>query len=432
MESTVKTLSETTREVSVTVPADEVSEAIEKAYRQLNKRVKLQGFRKGKAPRQMLESLYKREVEQEVAEDIVGSSLQQAAVEHRLEAVGRPTIEGAELSVGEPLTFTATVQVIPEFELHSLEGERLEKRIARVSEEDLEEQLGHLAEQFASFEASEEEPLAEGDYAIIDFGRMEGDSVAEEGAVGAYPLILGEGALHPAFEERLVGARRGEARDVTVPAGEGMDEERSFRVTVQEVKKRRVPAVDDDLARTVGEESLESLKATLKKEMERHEESRAQERLRNDLTRRLVELHPVAVPDALIEHAMNRLLGDLQRSLAARGHRMDSSQIDAEKLSDRLREPAVEMATGDLILDKLASERGLEPAEAEVRAEVARMARQLDKAPAALHKEMESEGTLEGLRLQMRRRMALDALISELPVEERTVDRKEVEEKPPK
>jgi trigger factor len=220
----------------------------------------------------------------------------------------------------------------------------------------------------------------------------------------------------------------GDVREVSIAPDEEVAQESTFRVAVVEVKKRRVPPIDENLARTVGEESLEDMRATLRREMERLEEARASERLRAELSRRLVELHTIPLPEALIEHAINRLMGDLQRSMAARGHQMDASQLQAENVSERLRKPAEEMATSDLILDKTSAERGIEPAEGEVHQEVARLARQLDKEPDALRQEMEAEGTLEGLRAEMRRKLVLDTLLSELSVEEKVVDRKEVEE----
>jgi trigger factor len=410
------------------VSTEEVLRTLDEAYNRLNKQVRVQGFRKGKAPRKMLESLYKHQVEQEVTEDIVGTTLQRAAADHGLDAVGRPKIEGADLRPGQPLVFTATVQVIPEFEIRALEGERFTKKTVRVTDEEVDEQLANLAQQFASFVASEEEPLAEGDYAVLDFFRLSDGVEAEEGKVQNHPLIIGEGSLHPVFEEQLVGVRRGEVREVSIPADETVAEVSRFRATIKEVKKRRVPPIDENLARTVGEESLDSLLATLRREMKRAEAARADERLRADLSRRLVEFHDIPVPDALIEHAMNRLMGDLQRSMAARGHQLDASQIQAEKLSERLRKPAQDLATNDMILDKIAQERKIEPTEADLQAEVVRLARQMDREPAPLLKEMESQGTLEGLRADMQRRLVLDTLLSELEVDEKIVSRKEVEE----
>jgi trigger factor len=428
VESNIINLDDVTRQVSITVSTEEVLRTLDEAYNRLNKRVRVQGFRKGKAPRKMLESLYKHQVEQEVTEDIVGTTLQRAAADHGLDAVGRPKIEGADLRPGQPLVFTATVQVIPEFEIRALEGERFTKKTVRVTDEEVDEQLANLAQQFASFVASEEEPLAEGDYAVLDFFRLSDGVEAEEGKVQNHPLIIGEGSLHPVFEEQLVGVRRGEVREVSIPADETVAEVSRFRATIKEVKKRRVPPIDENLARTVGEESLDSLLATLRREMERAEAARADERLRADLSRRLVEFHDIPVPDALIEHAMNRLMGDLQRSMAARGHQLDASQIQAEKLSERLRKPAQELATNDMILDKIAQERKIEPTEADLQAEVVRLARQMDREPAPLLKEMESQGTLEGLRADMQRRLVLDTLLSELEVDEKIVSRKEVEE----
>jgi trigger factor len=428
VESSITTVDEVTRQVAVTLSAEEVREALDAAYNRLNRNVKLQGFRKGRAPRQMLETLYRHQVEQEVLEDLVGPALHEVVTSHGLEAVGRPRVEGAELRPDEPLSFTATVQIVPDFELRSLEGEAFTKKVVRVTDEEVEDQMARLAERHASFEKSEEEPLAEGDYAVVDFERIDEDQPASSGPVQSHPLILGDGALHPAFEEQLSGASRGETREVAIPADEEVAHQRRFRVTVQEVKKRRVPPIDEALARSVGEESLEELRATLRREMERLEEIRATERLRAEVSRRLVALHDIPVPDALIEEEVRRLMGDLQRSMAARGHQLDASEIRTEALSERLREPARQQALSNLTLDRLAAERGIEPSEGDIQTEVARLARHLNRKPAALRKEIEDEGTIEGLRLELRRSLALDKLVSDLEVTEETVARKEVEE----
>jgi len=428
VESQITTVDEVTRQVAVTLPAEEVREALDAAYRHLNRRVKLQGFRKGRAPRQMLESLYRHQVEQEVVEGLVGPALLEVVASHGLEAVGRPRVEGANVRLGEPLSFTATVQVIPDFELRSLEGENFTKKVVRVTDEELEGQLARLAEQHASFEGSDEEPLAKGDYVVLDFERTDVGRETSASAVQAHPVILGEGGLHPAFEEQLLGACQGEVREVTVPPDEEVGEERRFRITVQEVKKRRVPPLDEAFALSVGEESLESLRATLRREMERFEELRATERLRADVSRRLVALHDIPVPDALIEEEVRRLMADLQRSMAARGHQLDTSEIRAEGFSERLREPARERAISNIVLDRVAAVRSVEPSEGDIQTEVARLAHRLNREPAAVRKEMEEEGTIEGLRLELRRSSALDALVAELQITEEVVARKEVED----
>ncbi|MFQ5892977.1 MAG: trigger factor, partial [Nitrospinota bacterium] len=356
-------------------------------------------------------------------------ALHEVVTSHELKAVGRPRIEGATVRPGEPLSFTATIQVIPDFELRSLEGEQFTKQVVRVTEEDVEEQLVRLAEQHATFETSDGEPLAEGDYAVLDFERSDEGQDAPAGPVEAHPVILGEGALHPAFEAQLSGARRGEVREVILPPDDEVVTERRFRVTVQEVKKRRVPPLDEALARTVGEESLEALRATLHRKMERFEEGRATDRLRAEVRRRLVALHEIPVPEALIEEGVRRLLGDLQRSMAAQGQPLDASQIRAERLSERLREPARERAISNLTLDRIAADRGIEPSEGDIQREVARLARHLDRDPAAVRKEvMADESVVAGLKTDLRRSLALDAILAELEVTEVVVARKEVEE----
>lgn len=428
MESHITTVDDVTRQVAVTLSAEEVQEALDDAYERLNRNVKLQGFRKGRAPRGMLEALYRHQVEQEVLENLVGPSLHEAVASHGLEAVGRPRVEGAALRSGEPLSFTATVQIVPDFELRNLEGEAFTKKVVQVTDEEVEGQLVLLAERHASFETSEEEPLAEGDYAVVDFERIDEDQPASSGPVESHPLILGDGALHPVFEEQLSGARRGEVRNVTLPADGEAPQERRFCVTVQEVKKRRLPALDEAFARTVGEESLEALRATLRREMERLEGLRATERLRADVSRRLVALHDIPVPGALIAEEVRRLMGNLQRSMAARGHQLDASEIRSEALSERLHQPARQQAISNLTLERYAAERGIEPTEGDIQTEVARLARHLDREPASLRAEMEGEGAVEGLRLDLRRSLALDKLVSELEVTEEAVARKEVEE----
>ncbi|MCZ6660508.1 MAG: trigger factor [bacterium] len=428
MESKITTVDEVTRQVAVTLPAEEVREAIDAAYRELNRRVKLQGFRKGRAPREMLENLYRHQVEQEVAEGLVGPALLEVVTSHGLEAVGRPRVEGANVRLGEPLSFTATVQVIPDFELRSLEGENFTKKVVRVTDEELEGQLARFAEQRASFEGSDEEPLAKGDYVVLDFERTDVGQETSASAVQSHPVILGEGGLHPVFEEQLLGACQGEVREVTIPPDEEVGEERRFRITVQEVKKRRVPPLDEAFALTVGEESLESLRATLRREMERFEELRATERLRADVSRRMVALHDIPVPDALMEEEVRRLMADLQRSMAASGHQLDTSEIRAEGFSERLKEPARERAISSIVLDRVAAVRSVEPSEGDIQTEVARLAHSLNREPAEVRKEMEDEGTIEGLRMELRRSSALDALVDELQITEEVVARKEVED----
>lgn len=422
MESSVETLDAVTRKLAVTVPAEKVAEALEASYRRINQRVKIDGFRPGRAPRALLEARYRHQAEAEALDALVGPALEEAYASHGLEAVGRPLIEGATIRPGEPLRFTATVQVVPEFELKALEGEAFTKKVVRVTEEDIEQGLHRLAEQNAAFESSDQEALEEGDYAVIDFSRLDG-----EGSVKAHPLIVGQGALHPAFEAQLLGARRGETREVTIPPEEGEPEKR-FLVTIQEVKKKRLPSLDDEFARTLGRESLEDLREDLRRQMEQVEQNRAQERLRSEVARRLVELHPMDLPSVLVEEEIRAMLGELRRHLAHQGRQLEEAQIESGELPEKLREPARERVIRRLVLERVARERGIEPTEEDVQAEIDRLARGLQRPALELRREMESSGALEGLRRELRRRLAMDRLLEEVSVTEEMVDRKDVED----
>ncbi|HHV54238.1 MAG TPA: trigger factor [Firmicutes bacterium] len=369
--------------LTVEVPAEEVEQAVERAYRRLLPRLRIPGFRPGKAPRSVVEARLGREyLLNEAVEDMVPRAYESAVREYALEPVERPRIKLTQAEPGKPLIFEAQVTVTPEVELGEYRGLEVERPVRAVTEADVERVLDSLQERAAQLVVVER-PVQAGDFATIDFaGLLEGKPF-RGGAASDYVLEVGRGAFPADFENALIGMKAGETRTVPVrfpdqySNPELAGKEVQFTVTVKAVREKRVPPRDDELARTVGEfETLEQLRQDIRQRLEQQAEAEAEEKVREALVRRVTSEARVEIPQVMIDRGIDRMLRRFEESLAYRGmtleRYLDVAGKTLEQLRSELAPSATEMVKSELCLAAIARREGLTATEEEVREEVER------------------------------------------------------------
>ena len=372
--------------VTVEVGKDEFAPAIEKAYKKQVKQIKIPGFRPGHAPRKVIEGMYGVEIFFDEAMNFAFPEAYQAALEEaKLEPVEHPQVEVTEVSA-DGFTFKATFANYPEVKLGEYKGLSAEKPSVEVSDEDVEKKLQQMRERNARLVSVERE-AQNGDTAVIDFEGKK-DGVPFDGGKGeSYPLELGSGSFIPGFEEQIVGMKAGEEKDIDVTFPEDYQAEELagqpvvFSIKLHEVKAKDMPELDDEFAKDVSEfDTLEELKADLRKKEEESREASAKQAFENNLMELVAENMECDIPEAMVENQARRVVDDYKMQVQSQGMRFaDYLQMTGMKEADLLdsaKEPALRQLRGSLALEAIIKAEGIEATEEEVDAEMQKMADQ--------------------------------------------------------
>ena len=372
--------------LTVEVSAAEFEAAIEKAYQKMRKKINVQGFRPGKAPRKIIEGMYGAEVFFEEAINIACPEAYEAAVkEKELQVVGYPTVEMVGECTKDGFTFKATTPVYPEVTLGQYKGLSAEKDEVKVTAADVNERLKQLSDRNTRLVSVERE-AKEGDTAVIDFeGFLEGKPFG--GGKGEnYSLELGSHSFVPGFEEQVVGMKAGEEKDLDITFPEDYHADLAgkavvFKVKVHEVKEKEVPALDDEFAKDVSEfDTLKDLKADLKKKITEERQKDADRAFEDALMEQVAANITADVPDAMIENQARQFLDNFKMQIAQQGipydQYMKMTGMDEAKLLADAKEPSERQVRLDLALVAIIEAEKLEVSDEDVEAEFKKMAEQ--------------------------------------------------------
>lgn len=420
------------RRLMVEVPADRVDRELNALYTNLQKRVKLPGFRPGKIPRRVLENYYRPSVEQEVLQKLVPDALSEALIQEGLQSVGQPHIDQIDLNKNQPLRFVATAQIIPDFALGDYRGWQLERSIPAVEAAHIDQALERLRERHAELHAVSGRAVDEGDFAIINYQGFLDERPLPGGAGSNVSLEVGARLFLPEIEQGLVGMEQGaektipvqfpdDHRDATV-AGKVAQ----FHVTVVEIKEKVLPELDDGFARAFEEaDSFAALRERVQEELEEAARHQADEVLRRDILARLVRENPVEVPEVLLHEQMRQMYIHQMRQETGREVKEEDVQVDPDALRETYGEQALEAVRGQLMLHRIEAEVGVIVATEEVEAEVTALAARAAQNPEALKKAMERNGSLRALEASLRERKVFEAVMETAHIADKSVSAEE-------
>lgn len=351
--------------LKVTVESAKFEEAVNKAYNKMKSKINVQGFRKGRAPRQIIERLYGAEIFYDDAIEFAFPEAYEAALkEHNIEPVDYPEIDIEEIGKGQDVVFTVVVEVMPEFEIEDYKGIEVEKIEYNVQEEDIQGELDSLLEQNARMIAVEGRPVKENDMVIIDYKGMV-DGVAFDGGSGErQSLTIGSGQFIPGFEEQLVGKNIGEELEVKVTfpeqyhAEDLAGQDAVFEVVIHEIKEKEIPELDDEFAKDVSEfDTLEEFKDSIKEELEEKAKNKAEQDLKNNVVEKVIEKVDIEIPEAVIEREINNMIMDFEYRLQFQGLNLDYyfqiSGTTEEDLRNQMRADAATTIKTELVLRKI-------------------------------------------------------------------------------
>ena len=408
------------RRLAVEAPVDIVQQEWERAYGRVQKQARLPGFRKGHVPRSLVKVHFSDDVRREVAEHLIPDVYRQALTEAKLDPVNEPDLQEVRLEEGAPLSFVAVVEVKPAIDLTDYKGVEVEHAPVAVTADDLSTTLDHMREQQAQFHAVER-PAATGDLVVVDY------SIAIEGhdpsSQSGYEFLVGARNVLPEIDDAVVGLKAGEERQVTLRFADDHRREdlrgRGGNATVKvvEVKEKALPALDDDFAKSLGEfETLEALRTELQKQLETRREHDEQRALQEKVVDAVIARHEFTVPDALVMRQVAHRIEHARESVRRQGIDPERMPWDYEKLIAELRPGAEKAVRRALLLEAIADKEAIAPTDADVEAEVEKLAQASQRPTPALRRMMEKSGDLEGLRQGIRDRMTLELLVANAKV----------------
>lgn len=445
VKATVHPLEGSRVSLEVEVPAEEVRRGLQEAYRRLAQRVQVPGFRPGRVPPEVLRArLGSRSVYDEALDILLPRAYREAVEQSRLEPVEEPRVDIVQLEEDKPLIFKAEVTVRPEVSLGGYKGIPVERVVRRVTEADVDRVLKRLQERNAVLEPTDE-PVSRGLYAEVDYDALLDGRPFRGGAVRGRTVEVGSEQVAPGFDAAIEGMRAGEQRqfDLTLPADHPdpnlAGKKLSFTVTVQAVKAKQLPAIDDEFARDVGPyQNLEELRAAVRRELQASEERRSRAELRRQVVEKVTQQATVQVPEPMLRRRTDRLIRDLAGRLAAQGltleRYLELTGRSASDLVHNIEPEARRQLTEEMVLDAVARQEGLEPDPEEVERRVqqtmAAYRREREAQPVSERRRREQQARLEALeqdvresvRVGLRRERAADWLVEHAAVTERSVE----------
>ncbi|GEA16395.1 trigger factor [Moorella sp. E308F] len=420
MKATVEKLDKHQVLLEIEVEAPRVQKALDQAYRRLVKRVNIPGFRKGKAPRFILERYIGKEpIYNEAVEIVIPPAYKEAVAEHQLEPIDHPEVEIVKVEEGEPLIFKARVEVKPEVHLGTYKGLEVERPEVKVSEEDIDAYLKSLQERYATIKNIEDEPAAAGDIVVIDFkGTVEGQPYP--GLEGNnYHLELGSGTFVPGFEEQLVGARLNEERTVTVtfPADYHKEDlagkEAVFQVAIRGIKRKELAPLDDEFAKDVSEcETLAELRQDIRRRLEERQRQEIDAAVRQAVVAKAVAAATVDLPEIMVKRRIESRLRELERNLHARkitlGEFLNNTGKTMDDLEKEFQPGAERDVKTELVLEAIAKAENIAATEEDIEAEIEKMARIFRQDAAEVRKNL---GDLSLLKYDIMIKKTIDFLV---------------------
>jgi trigger factor len=408
------------RRVAVEAPLEVVNQQWESAYGRVQKQARLPGFRKGHVPRSLVKVHFADEVRREVAEHLIPEVYRQALSEAQLDPVNEPDIQDLRLEEGAPLSFVAVVEVKPDIALAEYTGVEVEHAPTAVTDERVGETLERMREQQAQFNLVDR-AAAPGDLVIVDYTlALEGQEPTTQ---TGYAFVIGDGSVLREIDEAAVGMRAGEGREVGIrlPDDHRREELRgkpgtaSFKVV--EVKEKVLPPLDDELAKSLGQfDDLAALRAEIRKQLEAHQQSEDRLALEDKIVEALLARHPFGVPESLVMRQIAHQVEHARERVRRQGVDPDRLPWDYDKLIGELRPGAERAVRRALLLEAVATREGLAASEADVDAEVEKIAQAGQRPAPALRRMMEKSGDLEALRRGLRERITLQFLIDRAQV----------------
>jgi len=408
-------VSDTRKQLVVEIPSTVVDAEIDRVARDYSKAARIPGFRPGKVPTKVVRQRFRDQILHDVAHDLIPRAVDDALRERGVEPVDTPDIRDVLVEEGQPLKFTANFETVPAFDPGDYGTLQLRKPPVSLEDDAVEQALERLRQRAARYEPVEARPVESGDTAVVDLVRESSAEAPDKHE--DVSVEIGAASNPPGFDDQVVGMTVGEEKrfPVEYPADYSIAELAGttvhYGVTVKGIKKRVVPALDDELAKDLGEfGDLEALRTRVREDLTSEAERNSERELRNDLLRQLAARVTFDVPDALIDREIERRTEEFVRRLMDQGVDPRQANIDWQAFRDNQREPARENVASALVLDEVARRENLAVESDAVDAEIEKYAAATGRTSQAVRARLEKDGGISRLYMGLRREKAVDFL----------------------
>ena len=405
--------------LKIEIEAEKFNEAIKKVYFQSAKYFNIPGFRKGKAPQNIVEKYYGKEIFYEDAfNELVPDEYEKALEENKIEAVSKPQIDIITMEKGQDLVFTATVQTKPEVELGNYKGIEIPKIEYNVKAEDVDNEIKQMQEKNARL-VSVETPVENGNIAVIDFEGFVDGVAFEGGKAENHELEIGSGSFIPGFEDQVVGMKVDEEKDIKVKFPEEYfskdlaGKDATFKVKVHEIKKKELPELDDEFAKDVSEfDTIKELKDSIKEKLEKQNADREKYEKQDAVLKVVCDELKADIPSGMIEMEVDNMVKDMEQRMSYQGLKLEQYLQMLNKTEEEFRkeyEPqAIDAIKSRLALEAIIKAEKIEATEDEVKAKIEEMAKNYGKKPEEL---LENENIKNYIKQGIENEKAIDLLV---------------------
>ena len=408
------------REISVEIPAEEVTRETETIVQKYQKVARLPGFRAGHVPASIIRQRFKEDLKSDVVEALVPRYFRKEAEKQGLIPVSQPQVTDLHIHDGEPLRFKASFEIMPEIKVEGYKELRTDHPEIVVKDEEVEEALNSVREQHATFTSVEGRPLAEGDFAQASMDGRPKDTDDKTQPVHMDEVLIEIGGKNtvPEFTENLRGANAGDEKSFDVSYPEDSNDKRLagktfiYTVKIQAIKQKSLPELNDDFAKELGEfTSVDQVRKQIRDNMEAERKHTAEREAKDKLVTELVKRNDFEVPESLIDRQIDLRLERGLRALAAQGMKMeDMKKMDLPRLRAGQRDQAVQDVKSSLLLERIAEMEKIEAGEDEVNHELEALAQQTKQTPEAVRARLTQDGGLDRIRNRIRSEKTLDFL----------------------
>ena len=408
------------------IPKETIDDEWQKQLKEVARMAKVPGFRKGKAPRKLLEKNYGDKIMDDVKRAVVCGSYQQAIEENKLSPIGDPDIGNFDLELGKPLKFEITLEVLPTFELGDYKGMKLQRKPVSVTDEDIDKALETISKQKAQLTIVKTGKVKVEDFIICDCEVGINDEVVwsdqelEVMVSGSHVADINV----PDLKDRLVGAKSGDKVSVDVELGDSFSVEQhrnksaKMEISIKEIKRPKSPKIDDELAKQVGYDTLGELKEFMSKRLEMEKKRMAEGEMQEQISSKLIEMADFEMPEDMIKHHTNERLHKYQLDLVNKGTPQEEIEKHTEDMKSASEEAVVRDFKMSLVLEHIAEKERIFVTEDDVNRRISEMAGMYGLDAAGMKKQLEKMNSMSNLRHQLRESKTLNLLMKEANIEE--------------
>ena len=402
----IEDISTVKKKLSLEIPWTEVKTELDEAYRMVGQKAKIKGFRAGKAPRKILEQFYKKEAEEEAISTLVSKSYTNALETNNIMAVSQPDIDQKGIEIDKIFAYSATFEVQPVFEPQDYSGMEVEKEEHEITDSDVDMRLKQIQDMYSTIESIEEDrDVINGDYVLINFEGKVDETIRKELTSENYLLEIGSNMFIPGFEEKLIGAKKGETKEIQVSfpedyaAKDFAGKEGFFSVTLNDIRVKTIPELDENFIKNFETyESIDDLKKDIQKNLTEENEARIKSDLRKNLVTKLLEKNEFEVPSIFVNRQIYYMMMDAQQRMTSNGMDPQKAAQISSNLHEKFEIDATRMVKTSLLLAKIAEKESIVVGEEDIEERLQELTTKYSQDYDSMREAYESNNLMERLK----------------------------------